>query len=58
MSYINIFIYVSHLHSQVFIEHNLLILSLGTGNELVGKKVLAQILPSWNLHSGVCAVTG
>ena len=42
----------------MFIEHNLLIISLGTGNELVGKKVLAQILPLWNLHSGVCAVTG
>lgn len=57
MSYINIFIYVSHIHSQMFIEHNLLIISLGAG-EIVGKKILAQILPSWNLHSGVCAVTG
>lgn len=46
MSYINIFMYVSHIHSQMFIEHYLLIISLGTGNELVGEKVLAQILPS------------
>ena len=37
--------YVSHIHSQMFIEHYLLI-NLGTGNELVGEKVLAHILPS------------
>ena len=44
MSYINIFMYVSH-NSQMCIEHYLLI-SLGTGNELVGEKVLAHMLPS------------
>lgn len=54
--YSHIFIY-SYIHSQVFIEHSLLNISLDMRHIQCGKKYMwSQILHSWSLHSSVCSV--